>query len=281
MHTQYEDHGWGPQPKEPRLESPLTAWLPLQPVSGPARHRPQASLCSRLADTTSRCCLFPGAGWAWGRGPGHQRSTAGRRGRAPRALPAGSTFPQRLRGLRGHGVIMAPSPSLPVGANRNTNALEHRHAVKHTCAWEHTHTGTHAGASVHRREHTPVLLHTHARAHRRALVHTHTGRGRGGAVGWVCAHPRWITQPCPWGLRPLQFEPTPAAVWAWSQQGTAGWPTAESGPVVQGLEGSHLAVRGLQIPRAPRWVGDLWPSQQRVVPLSPEPDSPCWHMGPM
>ena len=88
-------------------------------------------------------------------------------------------------------------------------------------------------------------------------------------MGCVCAHPRWIIQPCPWGLRPLQFEPTPAAVWAWSQQGTLGWPTTKSGPMVQGLEVHTWPVRGLQMPWALRRAGDLWPSQHRVLPLLP------------
>lgn len=127
---------------------------------------------------------------------------------------------------------------------------EHECTGAQACHEAHARVGAHTGTGTHTLGHTQVLACTDGSTrlcycthmHGRTAVpwFTHTGLGRGGAVGCVCAHPRWITQPCPWGLRPLQFEPTPAAVWAWSQQGTAGWPTAESGPVVQGLEGSHL-----------------------------------------
>lgn len=156
-------------------------------------------------------------------------------------------------------------------------------------------------------EHTQALLHTHAHVYCHALVHVQPRQGAGGGGGWVSAHLHWITQPCPWGHGPLQFEPTLTGA------GEVGLlcagSTAKPYPMVQWLYGSHFThqkpcghhgyhvgmVTLAQVSLAQPTLRVGWRDGEKrqglgqgwawghgvLLPLPWEPDSPCRHVGPV
>lgn len=107
MHSQYQDHVWGPQVKDPSLESPLTPLLP-----------PSPHLKACLAQAPSRRPVSPGRHNA-------SQEQAGP-GRGDQGTPEGHRWPEEqghtklclqkagspsASGVRGHDAITTPDPA--------------------------------------------------------------------------------------------------------------------------------------------------------------------------
>ena len=111
MHSQYHDHVWGPQVKDPSLESPLTPLLP-----------PSPHLKACLAQVPSRRPVSPGRHNASqeqaGPGRGDQGTPEGHRWPEGAALSVNTWPPRRKWGAESGaepGLLCAPTP-LPSGA---------------------------------------------------------------------------------------------------------------------------------------------------------------------